>query len=111
VDKKARLSRWIVEFMGIGWLMLLSACGGDGGTAPPTYTIGGTVAGLTAGSQIGLSDNGVDSATVTANGSFTFSKTLSSAATYAVTVSTPPPVKSVRSVRERGRWPRPTSRT
>jgi hypothetical protein len=88
----SRFTRWVCEFTGVCSLMLLSACGGGGGggTAPATYTIGGTVAGLTAGSQVGLSDNGSDSATVTANGAFTFPKALLSAATYAVTVATAP---------------------
>lgn len=73
--------------------MLLSGCGGGGsyggGGTAPTYTIGGTVSGLTAGS-VSLQDNGGDTTAVSANGPFTFPTSLASGAAYAVTVSTQP---------------------
>jgi 6-phosphogluconolactonase (cycloisomerase 2 family) len=82
---------------------LMAACGGGGGgggsttttpppSAPPaaTYTIGGTVSGLT-GSGLVLQDNGGNNLTVTADAtSFTFSTALAGGAAYAVSVSTQP---------------------
>jgi hypothetical protein len=54
-----------------------------------TYTIGGTVTGLT-GSGLVLQDNGGNDLSVTAAGVFTFPTALNSGATYAVTVKTQP---------------------
>ena len=63
-------------------------------TANPTYTIGGTVAGLTSGAQLGLSDNTTDSLTVTGTSAssvgFTFSKALASGANYSVAITAQP---------------------
>jgi hypothetical protein len=61
--------------------------GGDVATAP-TYSVGGTVSGLTG--TVVLQDNGGDNLSVTANGSFTFPTQLASGAAYAVTVKTQP---------------------
>ena len=58
--------------------------------AASTYTIGGTVSGLISGRSVTLLDNGGNSLTVSANGSFTFTTALASGATYAVTVGTQP---------------------
>ena len=55
-----------------------------------TYTIGGTVTGLAAGSQVTLNDNGADPATVTASGAFTFTTPVAYSGGYAVTVGTQP---------------------
>jgi hypothetical protein len=72
-------------------LVAFTACGGGSTstTTPPpqTYTIGGTVSGLTG--TLVLADNGT-SMTVTSDGSFTFPGTLSSGASYNVTVQTQP---------------------
>ncbi|AKV01580.1 hypothetical protein AKJ09_08243 [Labilithrix luteola] len=55
-----------------------------------TYTVGGSVAGLTASGLV-LRDNGGDDLTVPANAtSFTFATSINSGATYAVTVKTYP---------------------
>ncbi len=54
-----------------------------------TYTIGGSVSGLS-GSGLVLQNNGGDDLTVTANGSFTFSTLAASGSTYTVTVLTQP---------------------
>ena len=73
-------------------LVVLTACGG-GGTTPPstsTYTIGGTVSGLSSGASVVLLDNGGDSLKLTANGAFTFATPLAGGAAYAVTVGTQP---------------------
>lgn len=55
-----------------------------------TFTIGGTVSGLISGRSVTLLDNGTNSLSVTANGSFTFTTALASGATYSVTVGTQP---------------------
>ena len=55
-----------------------------------TFTIGGTVSGLTSGSSVTLLDNGGDALKVTANGKFTFATALAGGATYNVTVSVQP---------------------
>ena len=61
--------------------------GGDVVTTP-TYSVGGTVSGLSG--TVVLNDNGGDSLTVTANGSFAFATQLAGGAAYAVTVKTQP---------------------
>ena len=53
-------------------------------------TVGGTVSGLPTGANVVLQNNGSDNLTVSANGSFTFSKTVEGEKTYAVTVLTQP---------------------
>src|SRR5208282_6809861 len=55
-----------------------------------SFTIGGTVSGLTTGKSVTLLDNGADSLTVTANGKFTFKTALATGAAYKVTVGTQP---------------------
>lgn len=57
-------------------------------TNDPTYRIGGTVSGLSG--AITLSNNGGDSVTLTANGSFAFGNRLLAAEEYSVLVVTPP---------------------
>lgn len=76
-------------------LLLLAACssggGGDSGTTPPpaSYSVGGTVGGLT-GTGLVLQNNGVDDLAITASGAFTFTTKITSGAAYAVTVKTQP---------------------
>jgi len=70
--------------------VLVVGCGGGGGgstsTSPPaSFTVGGTISGLT-GSVI-LQNNGGDTITVSANGSFSFPTAISSGGQYAVTAS------------------------
>ena len=57
--------------------------------ATVTYTIGGTVSGLS-GAGLILQDNGGDNSAISGNGSFTFATPIDSGASYNVTVSTPP---------------------
>ena len=57
-------------------------------SANPTFTVGGTVSGLSG--TVVLQDNGADNLTVTANGTFTFATALAPDAAYAVTVKTSP---------------------
>lgn len=56
--------------------------------ASATYSIGGSVSGLTG--TLKLADNGADTLAITANGAFTFATQLTGGAAYAVTVSTQP---------------------
>ena len=54
-----------------------------------TYTVGGTVSGLSG--TVVLQDNGGDNLSLSANGSFTFATALAGGAAYSVTVLTNPP--------------------
>jgi hypothetical protein len=56
---------------------------------PPSYTIGGTVSGLT-GTGLVLQDNGVNNLAVSTSGAFSFSNPVASGAAYSVTVLTEP---------------------
>jgi hypothetical protein len=58
-------------------------------TSAPTYTVGGTLSGLSSGTVV-LQDNGGDNLSVTANGSFTFATPVASGAPYSVTVQSSP---------------------
>lgn len=72
---------------------LLSGCGGGGnggGTgSTATYTVGGTVSGLS-GQGLTLRNTNGDSVSVPTSGSFTFPVALDSGASYAVTVAIQP---------------------
>jgi uncharacterized repeat protein (TIGR03803 family) len=79
-------------------LLTLPACGGgsSSSSSPPlpppsstTYTLGGTVSGLSSGESVTLLNNGGDALSVSANGPFSFSTGLSSGSTYDVTVQSP----------------------
>jgi sugar lactone lactonase YvrE len=63
--------------------------GGGASNVPQSYTIGGTVSGLTSGSEVSLLNNGADTVTV-GNGAFTFPTKVSNNSTYSVTVGTQP---------------------
>ncbi|MFL9876438.1 beta-propeller fold lactonase family protein [Paraburkholderia megapolitana] len=58
--------------------------------APKTYTVGGTVSGLSTGASVTLRDNGADATTVSSNGTFTFPTALQGGASWTVTVGTQP---------------------
>jgi uncharacterized repeat protein (TIGR03803 family) len=80
---------------------LLSACSGGGGgstsTAPAvaaTYTIGGSIAGLSSGSSLALQVNSGDTLIASSNGSFEFSTPLVSGTAYTVSVSKQPPAQT-----------------
>ena len=70
---------------------LLISCGvGNESSSTATYTVGGTVSGLSSGSLV-LKNNGGNDLTVSANSTtFAFATALASGATYAVTVGTQP---------------------
>jgi len=63
--------------------------GGGGSPPAPTYTVGGTVSGLT-GSGLVLQNNGGDALAIAGNGSFTFATALAYSSAYTVTVLTQP---------------------
>jgi len=65
---------------------MLSSCGSSDGYS---YSVGGTVDGL-AGSGLVLQNNGGDDLSISANGSFTFSKAVANESNYAVTIKTQP---------------------
>jgi uncharacterized repeat protein (TIGR03803 family) len=71
-------------------ICFLSACGGGSDSAPPMYSVGGTLAGLASSASVVLQNNGGNNTSVSANGTFTFSKQATSGANYAVTVLTQP---------------------
>ena len=73
-------------------LIAIDGCGSGNSTppSPATYTIGGTVTGLT-GAGLVLQDNGGDNLTVSANAtSFTFATAITSGGAYSVTVFAQP---------------------
>ena len=76
----------------VGLMLGLASCGGGGGSVAPTttatYTVSGTVSGLT-GTVI-LQNNGADDKSITANGVFAFATPVASGANYNVTVKTHP---------------------
>ena len=74
--------------------LLLAACGGGGGGSSPTttataYTVSANVTGLGTGDSVTLSD-GTDSATLSANGSYSFKTALQAGASYQVKVTAQP---------------------
>lgn len=76
----------------------LGACGGKDPPPPPpppppTFTVGGTVSGLT-GTGLVLALNGGGNLTINANGAFTFAGALAGGAAYTVTVVTQPSAPS-----------------
>src|SRR5215470_9507366 len=70
-------------------LCVLNSCGGGGSSNAATYSIGGTITGLTAAGLVLATGN--DTVTPAAGAtSFTFATALASGANYAVTVMTQP---------------------
>ncbi|MDH4190453.1 MAG: S8 family serine peptidase [Betaproteobacteria bacterium] len=73
----------------LGAVSLLVACGGRGNSAPPSYTIGGTVSGL-ADTGLVLRSGGADSLSIATNGPFTFASRIANGSAYLVTVYAQP---------------------
>ncbi len=72
-------------------MFLISACGskgGGGGNGTPSYTVGGTLSGLTG--TVVLQNNESDDLTITADGAFTFATKVADGGAYSVTVLTQP---------------------
>jgi hypothetical protein len=84
--------RYLLSLPVIGLATVLWGCGGSSAvpttTAPLTYSIGGTIAGLS-GTLI-LQNNGTDNLSVSSDGSFTFDVSLQPNAAYHVTIATQP---------------------
>src|ERR1700722_16399237 len=84
----------IVMFGCTGSPKTASSSGGSGNpSSSSTFTIGGTVAGLT-GTGLVLQDNGGDNLTISANGAFTFATAIASAKPFDVTILTQPTTPS-----------------
>jgi hypothetical protein len=69
-------------------VLLLTACGGGGGSTP-TYAVSVTVSGLT-GSGLVLQNIGGDDLSISADGTFSFATSLADGESYAVSVLTHP---------------------
>lgn len=69
--------------------LAIAGCGGGGGSAPASYTISGSVTGLS-GQGLALTDNGAGNLTVSSNGGFTLPTALADGSTYSVAVATQP---------------------
>ncbi len=76
----------VIALLFLSLAAVMTGCGGDGGTT--TYTIGGTVSGLSG--TLVLQNNGGDDLTITADGAFTFNTALADGSTYSVTILTSP---------------------
>ncbi len=75
---------------GLLLLLLLAACGSDNkDNGNTTYTLSGTVTGLT-GSGLVLQNNGIDDLTISTDGQFSFATALQHGTAYVVTVATQP---------------------
>lgn len=73
-------------------LLMVAACGDDGGPGPSdSYLVGGTVVGLAGGSVV-LQNNDGDAVTVDADGSFTFTTPVPASGAYRVAVSAHPSI-------------------
>jgi len=75
--------------------LLLTACGGDNSDGSnndviDTFSISGSLNGLSAGTSLTLQNNGADDLTLTANGDFDFATALNDGSPYSVTVLTQP---------------------
>lgn len=60
-----------------------------------TYSVGGTLSGLTSGASISLNAGALGSITLTQNGTFVFPTPISAGTTYSISVSTPPNAETV----------------
>ncbi|MGA2710769.1 MAG: kelch repeat-containing protein [Steroidobacteraceae bacterium] len=78
----------------IAAISALTACGsssgGGGDVTPATLTVGGSVTGLASGASVKLNNDGGNTATITANGSYSFTSTFLSGESYDVTVAEQP---------------------
>ena len=59
-----------------------------------TFSVGGSLSGLAAGTSVTLSNNGADPVTLTGDGAFTFPIALADGSNYAVSVSGQPPTQT-----------------
>ncbi len=87
MKKRGKLLLIALLFLFIAVVTTNCGGGGDGGSAP-TYTVGGSVTGLSG--AVVLRNNGGDDLTITSDGAFTFSTALADGSGYNVTVQTQP---------------------
>jgi len=59
---------------------------------PSTYTVGGTITGLSPGDSVSLQDNGTDTGFFSGNGTFAMNTPLATGKTYAITVNSNPSI-------------------
>ncbi len=100
-NRWAQIFSALTRLLVISTVFTLAACDGggstqpapvDGGNTPPStnsFTVGGSVLGLT-GSGLVLQNNGANNLAISTNGNFSFSTALTGGSTYSVTVATPP---------------------
>ena len=69
-------------------VLLLAACGGSSSNSAGTFSVGGTVSGLSG--TLVLQNNGGDDLTRTSDGDFTISSDVADGTAYAVTIATQP---------------------
>lgn len=75
-------------------LLTLAGCGGGGGgyggsqSSAPTYTVGGTVSGLSG--TLTLQDDSSDNLSISSSGTFTFATSLVSGSVFSVTIAAQP---------------------
>jgi subtilisin family serine protease len=87
---RLKLATTLVMLAGASLLAACGGGGGGGGAPAPTYSIGGTVAGLTDTGLV-LQNNGGDSLSVASGAStFAFATRLTSGASYVVTIGAQP---------------------
>lgn len=84
------LRRFRLAVLTLLCLLHLGGCGGNANGSGTQFTVGGTVTGLAQGRQVVLNNNGSQTVTVTANGSFQFSYPNIQGTPYAVSISTQP---------------------
>lgn len=70
--------------------MLTSGCGGGGGGGSPTYSLGGTVAGLGSGRQLLVLSGAGTQVTISSNGNFRFPDHLPQGAKYGLVIQQQP---------------------
>ncbi len=82
--------RQIVSLSALGVAALLTGCGGGGGSnqSTATYSIGGSVSGLSG--SVTLLNDGSDQLSLSSNGPFTFSAVLQAGLPYDVTIEAQP---------------------
>ncbi len=84
-----RPPRTFTTFLLTALILLLQACSSGGGGPAPTYTVGGSVTGL-GNSPVVLQNNGSESLSISADGSYQFPTALNQGGSYSITVLTQP---------------------
>jgi len=97
--RKITHSKRIRAFLYTSFVSLLFGCGGESGgdnnaeqgaEQLPTFSIGGTVSGLSESGRLILKNNSTDELSISANGQFSFSTSLKELDSYGVSVLTQP---------------------